>query len=158
MLARCCSRRRTSIRTDNHHIEVEALAHTLAVPLVRQVRETNITCKLPAHNVHVVCEGSRSFGVLRRDRMGRWRLSVSPGERFVHGVAVGRRWGRWGRTRGRGGRCAVRFCIRMLAPGRRKEVGVAVEHGNSNRCQSCIETAARSLAAACVPEALVPAD
>ena len=37
--------------TNDHNVEVEAFSHTLAVPLVWQVREPNIASKLPAHDV-----------------------------------------------------------------------------------------------------------
>ena len=40
--------------TDNHHVEVEALAHTLSVPLVGKVGEANIAGQLSADNVPVV--------------------------------------------------------------------------------------------------------
>lgn len=100
-------------RTDNHNVEVEAFADALAVPLVGQVCESNVACKLPAHNVHVVGHGSCGLGVLCGDRLRSLILSISHGYGLVHGVwAVGRRGRRWGRTRWRYGR----FCNIMLAP------------------------------------------
>lgn len=39
--------------TNNHDIKVEALSDTLAVPLIRQVGETNITRQLSADDVLV---------------------------------------------------------------------------------------------------------
>jgi hypothetical protein len=75
-------------RTDYHDVEVETLAHTLTMPLVWQVRETNVTCKLPAHNVHVVRHRGRGLGVLCRDGRGGLRVAVGPRERLVHGVGA----------------------------------------------------------------------
>ena len=50
--------------TDNHDVKVEALANTLAVPLVRQVGETNVSGQLPADNVPHVASGlSSGLGV-----------------------------------------------------------------------------------------------
>ena len=43
--------------TNDHNVEVEALPYTLAVPLVRQVGESHVSCELPAHNVPHVCRG-----------------------------------------------------------------------------------------------------
>jgi hypothetical protein len=37
--------------TNDHNIEVEALADTLAVPLVGQVRKANVARQLPPNNV-----------------------------------------------------------------------------------------------------------
>jgi hypothetical protein len=37
--------------TNNHDVEVEALANALAVPLVRQVGEANIASELPTDNI-----------------------------------------------------------------------------------------------------------
>ena len=43
--------------TDNHDVEVEAFADTLAVPLVGQVGKADITSQLPADDVPVVRDG-----------------------------------------------------------------------------------------------------
>ena len=48
-----------SLHTDNHDVEVEALANTLAVPLVWQVGETDVASKLSANNVLDVIVGDR---------------------------------------------------------------------------------------------------
>lgn len=130
--------------TNNHDVEIEPFAYTFAVPLVGQVCKTDVSSEFPAHNVHVVGHGGRGLRVLCCDRLCCWRVTaVSHGEGLIHGVAVGRCWGRWGRTRRRGGRCAVGFCIRVLAPPVRMDTSVAVERGNVKRRQSWIETAAR---------------
>jgi hypothetical protein len=97
-------------RTNNHDVEVEALAHTLAMPLVGQVREPNVACELSAHNVHVVRHGSCGLGVLCRHRLCGLLVAIGPRQRLVHGVgAVGGRGRRRGGTRGRDGGCDVRF-------------------------------------------------
>lgn len=75
-------------RTNNHDVEVEAFAHTLAMPLVGQVRETNVAGELPAHNVHVVGHGRGGLGVLCGHGLGRLRLAVSPRESVVHVVGA----------------------------------------------------------------------
>lgn len=68
--------RRGSARelTDNHNVEVEAFTNALTVPLVRQVREADITSKFAANNVPVVVEhrhnGSCGLGV----RFKLWRF------------------------------------------------------------------------------------
>lgn len=49
--------------TNNHHIEVETLSHTLTVPLVGEVGESNIASQLSSNNVLVVSSG----GDRRRD-------------------------------------------------------------------------------------------
>lgn len=65
-------------RTDNHDVEVETLAHTFAVPLIWQVRETNVAGQLPAHDVHVVGHGGCGLGVLRGHSLGGLWLAVRP--------------------------------------------------------------------------------
>lgn len=65
-------------RTNNHDVEVESFAHTLAMPLVGQVRETDIACELPAHDVHVVCHGCGGLGVLCGHGLRCLWLAVSP--------------------------------------------------------------------------------
>lgn len=56
------------LRTDNHDIEVETLAHTLAVPLVGEVGETNVAGKLATNNIlHIGRSLSDSLGVARAD-------------------------------------------------------------------------------------------
>lgn len=49
--------------TNNHYIEVETLSHTLTVPLVGEVGESNIASQLSSNNVLVVSSG----GDRRRD-------------------------------------------------------------------------------------------
>jgi hypothetical protein len=44
--------------TNNHNVEVETLAHTLAVPLVGEVGKSNVTSQLAAHDV-LSLRGSR---------------------------------------------------------------------------------------------------
>lgn len=46
-------------RTDNHDVEVETLANTLAVPLVWQIGEADVASKLSANNVLDVIVGNR---------------------------------------------------------------------------------------------------
>lgn len=59
------------VRTDNHHIEVEPLADALAVPLVRQVGETDVAGELAAHDVlHIGSGLGHSLGVPGGDRLG----------------------------------------------------------------------------------------
>lgn len=66
--------------TDNHDVEVESLADTLAVPLVGQVGETNIAGQLAANHVlHVVRSLGDSLRVARADS-----LSISG----AHGVGA----------------------------------------------------------------------
>jgi hypothetical protein len=53
------------VLTNDHNVEVEALAHTLAMPLVGQVGETDVASKLPAHNVpHVARRLGCGLGIL----------------------------------------------------------------------------------------------
>lgn len=57
--------------TDNHDIEVEALADTLAVPLVGQVGETDVASELSANNVSHVAGGlGGGLWVFRRHGLG----------------------------------------------------------------------------------------
>lgn len=64
-------------RTDYHDIEVEALAHTLAVPLVGQIGETNVSSEFSADNVHVVGGLSGHLGVFVGDGGRSCGVSVS---------------------------------------------------------------------------------
>lgn len=45
--------------TNNHDVEVEAFADTLAVPLVWQIGKANVTGQLPANNVLVLNDATR---------------------------------------------------------------------------------------------------
>lgn len=59
------------IHTDNHDIEVETLADTLAVPLVGQVGKTNIAGKLAADDVlHIGSGLGHGLGIAGADRLG----------------------------------------------------------------------------------------
>lgn len=59
-----------NVHTDNHDVEVESLADTLAVPLVGQVGETDITSELAAdHVLHVVGSLGDGLGVARADSL-----------------------------------------------------------------------------------------
>ena len=50
--------------TDNHDIEVEALSDTLAVPLIRQVGESDVASQLPPHDVpHIASLLGRNFWI-----------------------------------------------------------------------------------------------
>lgn len=46
--------------TNNHDVEVEALSDTLAVPLIWQVGETNVTRQFSANNILVLDDAARS--------------------------------------------------------------------------------------------------
>lgn len=63
---------RLLLLTDNHYIKVKALAHTLAVPLVGQVGETDIASQLASYNVLGVLNGRRSCR--RRNYRSRVRM------------------------------------------------------------------------------------
>lgn len=53
--------------TNNHDIEVEALADALAVPLIGKIGEANVACQLSANNVSHVAGGLGSgLWVFRR--------------------------------------------------------------------------------------------
>jgi hypothetical protein len=66
--------------TNNHYVEVESFAHTLAVPLVGQIGETNVASQFAANDVlHVRGSLSHSFWILRANC-----LSVAS----THGVAT----------------------------------------------------------------------
>lgn len=57
---------RVLLLTNDHNVEVEAFPHTLAMPLVRKVRESNVACELPAHDVpHISGCLCGRFGILR---------------------------------------------------------------------------------------------
>lgn len=59
------------VHTDNHDIEVETLADTLAVPLVGQIGETNIASELAADDVlHIGSSLGHGLGVAGADRLG----------------------------------------------------------------------------------------
>lgn len=80
--------------TNNHHIEVEALADTLAVPLVGQVGETDVACQLAAdHVLHVGGSLGGGLGVAGGDRLGNsgahWVAALD--ERRFHAAARGGR-------------------------------------------------------------------
>lgn len=95
--------------TDNHHIEVEALANTLAVPLVGQIGKSHVSRQLPPYDIsHVTGRSRRCFGVFRAHRLGG---NLSIGAHWVGSLAVGR--GRLAvgySRRGWVGRCSSR-CI-----------------------------------------------
>lgn len=101
------------VRTDYHDIEVETLAHALAVPLVGQVREADISCEFPANNVpHVARSLGRDFRVFGGDCLGSLRVSISHGTKASvdERRSVNALWDRRGGTRGShrgyaGGRC-----------------------------------------------------
>lgn len=95
------------IRTDNHNIEVESLADTLAVPLVRQVGETNVTGQLAANNVlHIGGGLGNSLGVARSHSLGisgaHWVAALHE-RRLLSAAGSGRILGRDGGA-SRGGR------------------------------------------------------
>jgi hypothetical protein len=72
-----------TLLTNDHNVEVEALAHTLAMPLVGQVGETDVASKLPANNVpHVARRLGCGLGVLGGDGLRCMGAAVK------HGVAV----------------------------------------------------------------------
>lgn len=85
--------------TNNHHIEVETLADTLAVPLVGQVGETDVASQLAADDVlHVVSSLGGGLGIARSDSL------VDSGTHWVAALDEWRitaRGGRRGRDRGR---------------------------------------------------------
>ena len=114
MIVRDCKRdsRLQMVHTNDHNIEVEALADTFAVPLVGQICETNITSELPSDNVlHVIRSLSHDLGVFRSDGLRDRTSRGSTGGR-------GRRWFSW--YRGGTGRCdrcgSVRCCQARSAP------------------------------------------
>lgn len=79
-VALACSKLPFIRLTDDHDVEVEALANTLAVPLVGQVGKTDIASKLPSDNVSCVLDRRRSWlrgncrrGVRRRNILSRGR-------------------------------------------------------------------------------------
>ena len=47
----------SQLLTNDHDVEVEPLPDTLAVPLVGEVGEPNISGQLPSHDVSVVVDG-----------------------------------------------------------------------------------------------------
>ena len=70
--------------TNDHHVEVESLAHTLAVPLIRQVGKANVAGQLPAHDVpHVARRCRRRFGVFRGHGLRSCSIAIR------HGIACG---------------------------------------------------------------------
>ena len=59
-----CGDSNSRTRTDNHDVEVEALADALAMPLVGQVGETDIAGQLSSHDItHVAGSGGGSLRV-----------------------------------------------------------------------------------------------
>lgn len=71
------------VLTNDHNVEVEALAHTLAMPLVGQVGETDVASELPADNVPHVARGlGCGLGIPGGDGLG------CVGAAVKHGVAV----------------------------------------------------------------------
>lgn len=57
--------------TNNHDIKIEALANTLAMPLIGQVGKSNVACELPPHNVpHITSSLSCSLGIFGADSLG----------------------------------------------------------------------------------------
>jgi len=92
------------VHTNNHDVEIEPLANTLAMPLVWKVGETNKPCQLSANDVPHFGRGGRgSLGVSRGNSL-RYRGVVPAG----HGIAAGHNT--WGRGR---------FAIGHLGCGRR---------------------------------------
>lgn len=94
-------------RTDDHHIEVEALADTLTVPLVGQVGKTDVASQLAAdHILHVGGSLGRGLGVAGGDSLGNsgahWVTALDEG-RFQAAARSGRVPGR-DRRRDRGSR------------------------------------------------------
>lgn len=72
------------VLTNDHNVEVEAFAHTLAVPLVGQVGEANVAGELPAHDVpHVARRSSRRLGVFRGHGLRSCSIAIR------HGITCG---------------------------------------------------------------------
>ena len=46
--------------TNYHNVEVKTLSHTLAMPLVWQVGESDVPSQLPADDISVVVDSSRN--------------------------------------------------------------------------------------------------
>ena len=64
-------RLRSGRLTNDHDVEVEALADALAVPLVGQIGETDVAGQFPSHNVaHVAGSLCGGFGVLGGNGLG----------------------------------------------------------------------------------------
>ena len=86
--------------TNNHDIEVEPLANTLAVPLVREIGKADIAGKLAADNIAVVVDygDNGSCGVVVRIRLSRLRRLRYWRRRTVGGLRGGGRpsWRRSG--------------------------------------------------------------
>jgi hypothetical protein len=79
--------------TNDHDVEVEALADALAVPLVGQVGEADVARQFPSHNVAHVAGGLRGgFGVLGRNGLGNsaWRrvIRLHVGQRRWEGLPL----------------------------------------------------------------------
>lgn len=77
------------VLTNDHDVEVEALAHALAMPLVGQVGEADVARQLPPNDVPIVAHSWRScshrvrWSLARNLRSGRRRLDG--GQRGGHG-------------------------------------------------------------------------
>ena len=83
--------------TNDHDIEVKALANTLAVPLVGEVGKTDVAGKLASDNVPSILQ-SGGGGSLRK--VYRARVNVSLAEVFRH-IELAIRRGRRGHRRRR---------------------------------------------------------
>ena len=77
--------------TNDHDVEIEALADRLAMPLIRQIRKANIPSQLPPDNIRQLC-----ILLLRhKRRRGTRAIGITP----VHIGRGGRCSGRWRRRR-----------------------------------------------------------
>lgn len=87
-------------RTHYHDIEIKPLPHTLAVPLVGQVGESNVSSQFSPNNIpHVTGSLSCSLRVPRADSLGgdlslrNWIVSLRiGGGRFAVGHGGALRW------------------------------------------------------------------
>ena len=76
MFSYYCSRILRESLTNNHNVEIEPFADTLAVPLIGQIGEPNVSCELPPNNIpHVTsrlccCLGVFGADGLRGDLLG----------------------------------------------------------------------------------------
>src|SRR5690606_10003482 len=77
----------SALLTDNHHVEAETFANTLAVPLVWKIGKADVSGELPPDNVLVVISSAQCAfeSTIYRSRNWRWRGRGRRSVRLVSG-------------------------------------------------------------------------
>jgi hypothetical protein len=89
----CGDFKSVKLRTNNHHIEVETLAHTFAVPLVGEVGKPDIASQLSSNNVLVLRRNWRGGNCMFKVSHKILSLYDGPVEHTIRGRSGRSHWG-----------------------------------------------------------------